>query len=134
MRTRIPISVTLVLLYVLGGCSSINILDDGHGLCQSTSQEYPESAFQELERELRKEPPNGFMTQPYSEENWNAYWNSRLFYLYDLGPESCGGTYSGMGGPDVVAAILARRQELELPALTLDDRTREKLKANDDDA
>ena len=102
----------LVPLPTLASCSWPNLIDDGHGLCRSTMQELPESLYPELERELRKEPPNGYLTKPYSEEVWDEYWNSRYFYMYDVGPESCGGTYRGHDGPYIVTWVMNERRKL----------------------
>jgi hypothetical protein len=113
---------TLVITIILQGCSSLNIIDDGHGLCRSLGEEYPESLYTEAQREAKKEPPNGYLTQPYSRKSWDSYWNHRIFYMWDLGPKSCGGTYQGLLGPELINMLIAKRRELGLPEIALEER------------
>jgi len=76
--------------------------------------------------EASGERPSGFLTQPYSRENWDKYWNDRVYYMWDVGPESCGGTYVGPTGPELIATMLQERRRLQLPDIDYDDRNRDK--------
>ena len=120
-------SVFIAGIFVfISGCSFINIFDDGHGLCRAIGDDEPARMYRSAERELKKESPNSYLTQPYSRENWDAHWNHRIFYMWDLGPDSCGGTYRGLSGPDLIRLMAKKRRELGLPEITLEDRNRDK--------
>ncbi len=116
---------SISLLFV-SGCTLLNIVDDGYGLCRSINAGYPESLYEELRSEARRDSPNGYLTQPYSRENWNKYWNNRVYYVWDIGPESCGGTYEGLSGPEIIRLMLRKRQSMQLPKIEWDERNSSK--------
>ena len=120
------IALILGILLTLYGCSFINIIDDGQGLCRALGEQYPESLYAEVQREANKEPPNGYLTQPYSRKNWNSYWNHRIFYMWDLGSQSCGRTYEGLSGSKLVSLLIVKRRELGLPEIVLEERNSNK--------
>jgi hypothetical protein len=112
----------VAIYFLLSGCSRINIVDDGRGLCRSINEDYPESLYLVLEDEVNLKSPNGYLTEQYSRKNWNEYWNNRVFYMWDIGPDSCGGTYDGPVGPEIINLMLLRRKELGLHEIEWDGR------------
>jgi len=77
-------------------------------------------------RETRLQPPNGALTQPYSRELWNKYWNDRIYYMYDIGPKSCNGTYRGPSGGEMLRYAMEKRRNAALPDLPIEQRNHDK--------
>jgi hypothetical protein len=75
---------------------------------------------QQADDEAKRESPNGWVTQPYSRENWDKHWNSVIYHVWKIGPGDCGGTYVGPYGPEIVRVIIDYRQQLGLPEVNLD--------------
>ena len=80
----------------------------------------------EVEREVRKESPNGWYTQPFSQGNWDKYWNNRIDAVWKVDVTECDGTYRGPYGPEIVHGVLAYRKQLGLPDVIFDERNRDK--------
>jgi len=76
--------------------------------------------------ELNKGSPRGYATSPYSRENWDSFWNHMVFYNWELGSQSCGGTYVGRPGPEIIKDIVSYRKSLGLPANNWEKRNGEK--------
>ena len=79
-----------------------------------------------ITREIRQEPPQGAITKPYSRAAWDKYWNDRIFQLWKMGTGDCDGTYKGPSGQDLIRKAIARRREIGLPEINLEDRNRDK--------
>lgn len=77
-------------------------------------------------REVEKESPNGWVGQPFSQENWNRYWNDRVFYAWDVGPSDCDGTYVGPSGPEIMRMVFGERRARGLPDISLEERNVDK--------
>ena len=90
------------------------------------NEELAPSIDRAIAQELRQEPPNGALTKPYSRSEWDKYWNHRIFYLWDLGPDDCEGTYEGPSGPELIRDALHKRRDLGLPDVRLEERNRAK--------
>ena len=116
------INVIAISLVVLSGCSVTNILQTQDGFCRSLYADFPARFEEDIARELRKHPPNGALTKSYSRALWNEYWNNRIFYVWSIGPESCGGTYRGPSGSDLIRSALTSRQNAGLPPIELEER------------
>jgi len=115
-----------VAAVALVGCTTLNILKGPDDFCRSTYADFPAGFENSIARELRKEPPQGALTQPYSREAWSKYWNDRIFYVWTVGPDACNGTYRGPSGPELVEGALARRRAAGLPDIELESRNRDK--------
>ena len=119
-------SFTIPGIVLLVGCSTANILRGQDDFCRQLNADYQESFQRAIQRELAKEPPNGALTQPYSRELWNDYWNDRIYHMWDIGPESCNGTWEGPSGPQMIEYMLARRKSLNLPEIEIEKRNADK--------
>lgn len=119
-------TITLVLL-LLSGCSTLNILSGPDDFCRSMSADLGLLGLDDaIARELRQEPPQGALTKPYSRAEWDVYWNHRIYYVWSAGPNDCNGTYKGPPGSDLIRNALQRRRELGLPDIQLEERNRAK--------
>ncbi|WAC18963.1 hypothetical protein OVA24_17160 [Luteolibacter sp. SL250] len=79
-----------------------------------------------IQDELRKEPPGGYRTKPYSRSLWDRYWNSVLSgYLTEVPHPQ----YRGPSGDQFAAYIIRERQKAGLPAIRLTPENRKRLKA-----
>ncbi len=117
----------LFLLLSPCACSTLNILADQEAYCRE--QEAGLVAWhteQAATKEASQKPPNGWLTQPYSRENWNKYWNDVIFHVWKVDQTACSGTYEGPYGPEMVRAILDNRRQLGLPQVQLEERNRDK--------
>lgn len=72
--------------------------------------------------EVAHEPPNGYKTKPYDSVQWVEYWNARIYYLYDIGPDDCEGQYRGPTGPELIRYIIDERRKRGLPEIPLETR------------
>lgn len=131
MTTRRRSTVGFIRIAVLafsagqiGGCSLLNTLEGQNDFCRSMLAEIPERLSEHVTRELRKESPNGALTKPYSRHIWNQYWNDRVFHVQKIGPQSCGGTYAGPPGEEIIENALTARREAGLPELVRKDRNK----------
>ena len=126
-RTAKPVKVLALLVSMfIGGCSTLNIFRGPDDFCRQMSSGYSSSLEAAVARESRKEPPNGALTQPYSRAQWDKYWNSRIYHMWDIGPESCNGTYEGPAGPALIQNALDTRRERGLPEVNLEPRNEDK--------
>ena len=116
----------LFLIAVLSGCTVAGLLSGPDDFCRSTYADFPAGFDDAISRELRQEPPNGALTKPYSREAWDTYWNHRIYYVWSLGPDACGGTYRGPSGPTLIRDALAKRRAAGLPDVNLEPRNHDK--------
>lgn len=107
---------------LMSSCTFINVLDDGHGLCRSSLGNKMESLQADADYELERGSPRGYASQPYSREIWDAFWNNMVYYNWKIGPNSCGGTYDGRPGPEIVIDLVSYRRTLGLPEINWDER------------
>lgn len=87
-----------------------------------SANELKDSIDQAVQEELAHEPPQGYKTKSYDPAQWQDYWNSRIYYIYDVGPSSCHGKYKGPSGPESIAYILRERRAHGLPELAIEQR------------
>ena len=116
-----------IVLVLLSGCSTGNVFRSGNDdMCRYIAQQISPGLDEAITRELRQEPPQGALTQSYSREAWDAYWNHRIYYVWDVGSGSCNGTYEGPSGPEMIRQAILRREEASLPPINLESRNRDK--------
>ena len=87
-----------------------------------SASDLKESIDLAIKNELAHERPNGYATKPYDPAQWQEYWNSLIYYVYDVGPNDCHGKYKGPTGPELIAYILQERRSNGLPELTIEAR------------
>jgi hypothetical protein len=66
------------------------------------AEEFKRDIDQAIKEEVQKDVPNGYATKPYSREVWNAYWNDRIYTLYDIGKTKETEAYRGPSGPEFI--------------------------------
>jgi hypothetical protein len=118
--------IALVGVLILAGCSAGNIVRGQDDFCRQLNADFRQSFERAIQREVAEEPPSGALTQPYSRDLWNDYWNDRIYYMWHIGPESCNGTWEGASGPEMIRYMLARRESLDLPEIKLEQRNADK--------
>ena len=111
----------ILLIAVTWGCSTANIFKGQ----ESYNREHYASTLKEsidsaIAREIKKESPSGYLTEPYSREIWNDYWNSRIKHIYTLGTERTLKSYVGPKGPEFIKYIIETRQKAGLPPINLE--------------
>lgn len=113
---------------LLSACSLfVGVLaGNGADFCRTGLADYPRNRDQDVDSELAKEPPNGALTQPFSTELWVKHWNHVIYYGWDIGPNSCSGTYRGPTGPEMLKVALQKRKVYGLPDIPLEERNRGK--------
>jgi hypothetical protein len=85
------------------------------------AQSFADSIDRSIEQEANREPPNGYRTKPYSPEQWQDYWNRRIFHILSSElPES----YKGPSDKEFVVYIISERKKHDLPEITFDVRTK----------
>lgn len=108
------------------------LLSGPDDFCRSLYADFPAGFDDAIARELRQEPPQGALTQAYSREAWDAYWNQRIYYVWSIGPSECGGTYRGPSGPLLVRDAISKRRSAGLPDINLESRNLDKLLSRQD--
>ena len=116
----------LVGALLLAGCSSLNLYKSQDDYCLWMKEMLPGHMDTAIKSEASKGSPNGALSQPYSREAWDEYWNDRIFYVWDVGPEDCGGMYQGPTGPKLIRDALEKRQKAGLPEVNLEPRNLDK--------
>lgn len=86
------------------------------------AEEIKDSIDKAVSEEADHKSPNGYLTQPYSIANWNKYWNSRIYYLYELGGPGTPSSYKGPTGQEFIKYIIQSRAKAGLPQLELEER------------
>lgn len=115
------LSVLLALL--LSGCGMQNILRTDTEDCRDyRAEEYVWSIDEAIKDEIAQKPPNGYKTKPYDPSQWAEYWNARIYYMYDIGPNDCKGQYRGPTGPELILHIIQQRRKHALPEIPLEPR------------
>ncbi len=122
---RVMRSIFFITVFC-AGCSTLNILKGQDDFCQFMLADLSSGMEEAISRELSKEPPDGALTKPYSREEWDKYWNHRIYYVWDVGPNDCGGTYKGPSGPELIREAIKKRQEVGLPEVNLEPRNTDK--------
>ena len=119
---------TLLLALVIGiaGCSTLNILASQDAYCRAQNEELIPLLKEAAESEAQRNSPNGWLSQPYSKENWDKYWNARIYHVWTIDQADCNGTYKGPYGPEIVQTIIAFRRNLALPEIQLEARNQDK--------
>jgi uncharacterized protein YceK len=112
--------VPLVAL-LCSSCSTFNLVTDPVKQCQADTAGLVAWHQQQADKEALGKPPNGWLTQPYSRENWDLYWNDVVFHVGSVSPAHCSGTYRGPMGPEMVRALLAYRRSLGLPEVNFEE-------------
>ena len=120
--------ILLVLTSVLlTSCGTANMLRNGNDdMCKFITEQIGAGLDEAITRELRLETPEGALTKGYSREAWDSYWNNRIYYVWDLGPNTCNGTYKGIVGPEMIRQVILRRQEIGLPPINIEPRNHDK--------
>jgi len=115
--------LSLILPLFLTGCGMQNMLRTDTDDCRDYGvEEYVWSINEAIKDEVAHEPPNGYKTKPYEPAQWVEYWNARIFYMYDIGPDDCKGQYRGPTGPELIHYIIEQRRKQKLPEIPLEPR------------
>ncbi len=122
-------TVLIILCSVfLAGCSFMNVFKGPNDFWRNyAAGEIKDGIDKAIQEEIRKDVPNGYKTKPYSREVWDAYWNSRIYHLYDLGQTPHDKAYRGPSGPEFIRYILETRKTNGLPELVIEERNRDKI-------
>jgi len=124
---RSPIFVFGLVLGVallVSGCASLSAAFD-NTMCAIGTSGVPLNLENAIEREVAGGAPNGAFGQTPSRENWDRFWNDRIYSLWDSVPD-CGNAPRGPTGREAVLAALSRRSVLGLPDIELEERNRDK--------
>jgi len=114
-------------VFAVSGCSIINMAaGPGDYYRNYAADNMKRSIDGAIRDEVRKEPPGGFKTKPYSRHLWQNYWNELLAaYLgTPMNPH-----YRGPSGDQFAAYIIRERQAAGLPPLILTPENRRRIKA-----
>ena len=116
-------SLPVLMALLLAGCGMQNMLRTDTDDCRDHRADfYKWSIDDAIKDEVAHEPPNGYKTQPYDPAQWVEYWNSRFWYMYDIGPEDCKGQYRGPTGPELIQYTIDQRRKAGLPEIPLEPR------------
>jgi hypothetical protein len=116
-------ALLLVSCLAMSACGVQNMARTSDQDCRDYfAGEFKESIDRAVAEELAHEPPNGYKTKPYAPSQWQDYWNSRIYYIYNIGPNQCHGGYHGPTGPEFIAYIVQERRAHGLPDLVLEPR------------
>jgi hypothetical protein len=119
---------TLLALVLMTGCSTLNMFKGPDDYLRNFATENIKRGIDEaVQEEVRRDVPNGYKTQLYSRKAWNDYWNSRIYYLYDIGQTKEERAYRGPTGPEFIQYILQARRANGLPELQIEERNRDKI-------
>jgi len=119
-------TILLALLISTTGCSTLNLFASQDAHCREQKAELVPWFRKAAQSEARKSPPSGWATQPYSRENWDKYWNARIYHVWTISQTDCNSTYQGPYGPEIVRSIIQYRRELALPEINLEARNQDK--------
>ena len=120
----------LICSGLLSGCSFLNMAKGPVDFWRNhAAVQLKEGIDKAIQEEVRKDVPGGYKNEPYSREVWNAYWNSRIHHLYDLGQTPHDKAYRGPSGPEFIRYILETRKINRLPDLVIEERNRDKLRS-----
>ena len=100
----------------------MNLMSGPDDFCRSMTDDLSVGLADAIDRELAKEPPNGALSKPYSRELWDKYWNHRIFHVWDVGPNSCNGTYTGSSGSELIRSTIEKRRSVGLPPIKIEER------------
>ena len=106
------------------GCETVSTAFD-NGMCAIGTSGVPLNLENAVQREITGDGPNGSFGQTFSRENWDQYWNDRIYNLWDSVPD-CGRATRGPTGREAILAALARRTALGLPNIELESRNTDK--------
>ena len=127
---NVPI-VRLILIAIcpllLAGCFLNTLQGNNSWWRHYAAREIMEGIDKAIGEEVNKESPQGYKTKPYSREAWNNYWNSRIYYRYDLGKTDYNKAYRGPSGPEFIAYILDSRRVGGLPELVIEERNHDRV-------
>ena len=112
----------LAVAISLCGCTALNVRAYQDASCRSDKAGLEPWHKEAADSEALRKSPNGWVTQPYSRENWDKYWNDVIYYVWTVGPTDCNGSYTGPYGPEIVGAVIDYRRRLGLPEINLDER------------
>jgi hypothetical protein len=118
-------TLAVAMTGAISACTWLNFLhDDDYFYRHYYADELICSIDTAIEDELRRKSPNGYLTKPYSEENWQTYWNDRIYTL-GVKAEPLPATYRGPSTGQYAMYILQSRREFDLPELIPNERTTE---------
>jgi hypothetical protein len=116
----------LPLAIVASSCSFLGVLAGPDDFCRSMLEDTPSLLDRDIEQELARKPPSGHLTESFSPELWNKAWNERIWGTWEIGPDSCNGSYAGPTGPEMIRAALSKRRAYGLPEVVLEERNADK--------
>jgi hypothetical protein len=124
---KIPFLFLIPAVLLVSGCSIINMAAGPADYERNHAADVLKiSIDSSILTELRKEPPSGYRTKPYSRGLWQEYWNGRIAVLWDFHPEE---HYRGPSGEEFAAYIIHQRKAVGLPPIVLTPENRKKMKA-----
>ena len=117
------------ILLMQSGCSFGNMFK---GQQDYLKNYYAEGVKESIDRTIQTEVakrlgPPGHASKGYSQELWNAHWNTRISSMYALGSEEGMEAYEGPSGPEFIEYLIEKRRSLQLPELQLEERNRDKV-------
>ena len=122
------LSLALIpILFAVSGCSIINMASGpGSYYRHYAADNGKRSIDGSIQDELRKAPPGGYLTKPYSRSLWDRYWNDVLsgYLNEERHPQ-----YRGPSGDQFAAYIIRERQAAGLPPIRLTPENRKRMRA-----
>jgi hypothetical protein len=118
-------NIALLVFIFCSSCSALNILEGPDDFCLLMHSRLRSDFDEAISREISKEPPNGALTKPYSRQEWDKYWNHRIYNVWDIGQDDCGGKYRGPSGSELIREAIKKRRDADLPEIYLEPRNSE---------
>ena len=118
----------IISCLVLSACGMQSILRTSNDECRDyEAGDLKDSIDRSISAEVAHKPPDGHISKEYDSAEWQATWNSRIYYIYELGSGSCGGKYRGPSGQEFIAYILSERRRSGLPELVIEARNKDRV-------
>ena len=113
----------VLLTVIISGCGVQNMFRTSADDCRDyMAEELIWTIDEAIKDEIAHNPPSGFKTKLYDPNQWSKYWNDRIYYIYDIGPDDCGGQYNGPTGSEFISYIIRERRNNGLSEIPLEPR------------
>jgi len=107
--------IILFFFLPLGGCSILNMAAGPDNYARYYQADGLKRSIDDaVLEETQKLPPQGWKTKPYSPEQWQLYWSSRISAFRNFQPNE---SYVGPSGKEWIEYIVRQRRTARLPLL-----------------
>jgi len=117
--------IAFILCISATSCSTLNLFKGPEDFARNHEADLMKWTIDRaISEEVKRLPPEGYKTKPYSAKQWTQYWNNRIYALHH---HERSRNYRGPSNEQWIDYIISQRRAAGLPKLQLDSRNQKQI-------